>query len=142
MEQLREWENCGITTPELVLIGRRLPGQHNSLLADSGVGQGQGPLLMMSPADATKRGLRDGDHVLVTSHAGSTEADLLVTDAIRDGTASLPHGWTNPSANSLTSDSVDIEPSTGMPRLVHFGITVVAVDRESRGTVDVFPPSV
>jgi anaerobic selenocysteine-containing dehydrogenase len=50
-------------------------------------------LLLMHPADAGERGLLDGEHVRVRSRAGEVEAALHVTDEMRPGVVSLPHGW-------------------------------------------------
>ena len=49
--------------------------------------------LQMSPADAAERGLSDGARVRVRSRAGEVEVALQVTDAMRPGVVSLPHGW-------------------------------------------------
>jgi anaerobic selenocysteine-containing dehydrogenase len=50
-------------------------------------------LLLMHPADARERDLSDGDRVRVCSRAGEVEAALRVTDEMRPGVVSLPHGW-------------------------------------------------
>jgi anaerobic selenocysteine-containing dehydrogenase len=59
-----------------------------------GAGEGQASL---HPAGAPRRrgplGLRDGAPALVTSRVGEVEAPVEVTDAIRPGVVSLPHGW-------------------------------------------------
>ena len=47
----------------------------------------------MHPADASARGLAQGDRVDVRSRVGEVEATLSVTDAMRPGVVSLPHGW-------------------------------------------------
>jgi anaerobic selenocysteine-containing dehydrogenase len=49
--------------------------------------------LLMHPGDAEARGVRDGERVRVATRAGSVQATLEVTDAIRPGVVSLPHGW-------------------------------------------------
>jgi anaerobic selenocysteine-containing dehydrogenase len=48
---------------------------------------------MMHPADASARGLRDGETVRVTSRVGSVEVPVEVTDELMPGVVSLPHGW-------------------------------------------------
>src|SRR5262249_58779560 len=50
-------------------------------------------LLLMHPDDARPRGLHDGERVRVRSRAGEVEAALRVTDEMRPGVVSLPHGW-------------------------------------------------
>jgi anaerobic selenocysteine-containing dehydrogenase len=49
--------------------------------------------LQMSPGDAAARGLTDGAPVRIRSRAGAVEVTLQVTDAMRPGVVSLPHGW-------------------------------------------------
>ncbi len=56
--------------------------------------------------------------------SGLTEADIAVTDAIRPGVVSLPHGWAAPGVNHLTSMTDDVEPLTGMPRLSGIAVEV------------------
>ncbi|PRC57346.1 molybdopterin dinucleotide-binding protein, partial [Mycobacterium sp. ITM-2017-0098] len=43
--------------------------------------------------DARRRGLSNGDLVTVTSTAGSIEVPVEITDAIKPGVVSMPHGW-------------------------------------------------
>ncbi len=43
--------------------------------------------------DADRHGLRDGTPATVSSRVGSVSAPVEVTDAIRPGVVSLPHGW-------------------------------------------------
>jgi anaerobic selenocysteine-containing dehydrogenase len=47
----------------------------------------------MHPDDAAARGLADGQRVQVRSRAGSVHAPLQLSDAMRLGVVSLPHGW-------------------------------------------------
>src|SRR4051794_27700314 len=80
---------------DLVLIGRRQLRSNNSWLHNS-------PRLMkgadrctamLHPDDASARGLSDGDTVRVTSAIGSIEVPLEVTDELRPGVISIPHGF-------------------------------------------------
>lgn len=50
----------------------------------------------------------------VATGQGSTDARLEVTDRIRTGVVSLPHGWRSPSVNRLTSAD-ELDPRTGIP---------------------------
>jgi len=43
--------------------------------------------------DAQRCGVRDGDRVTVTSSGGSIEVAVEVTEAIKPGVVSMPHGW-------------------------------------------------
>ena len=49
--------------------------------------------LQVHPDDAHALGLNDGGAVRVTSRVGEVVAPVEVTDAIRPGVVSLPHGW-------------------------------------------------
>jgi len=81
--------------PGLSLIGRRDLRSNNSWMHNS-ARLTKGPdacTLLMNPADASARGLAQGDSVHVRSRVGQVEARLTVTDAMRPGVVSLPHGW-------------------------------------------------
>jgi anaerobic selenocysteine-containing dehydrogenase len=45
------------------------------------------------PDDAHRIGIADGDDVRVTSAAGAIVLPAEVTDAVRSGVVSIPHGW-------------------------------------------------
>ena len=81
--------------PALSLIGRRDLRSNNSWMHNYErlVKGRERCTLQMSPADAGARGVADGARVRVRSRAGTIEATLEVTDAMRDGVVSLPHGW-------------------------------------------------
>jgi anaerobic selenocysteine-containing dehydrogenase len=49
--------------------------------------------LLMHPADAERCGVADTGLVRVTSARGSLEVPVEVTDEIKQGVVSLPHGW-------------------------------------------------
>jgi anaerobic selenocysteine-containing dehydrogenase len=49
--------------------------------------------LLMHTADAQQRGVRTGDGVEVVSPTGKLQGLVEVTDAIKPGVVSLPHGW-------------------------------------------------
>jgi anaerobic selenocysteine-containing dehydrogenase len=83
--------------------------------------------LLMNPEDARGRRLTSGQRVRVTSRAGSVEVALELSDAIRPGVVSLPHGWGHGRAgtalrvanavpgvslNDLT-DELRVDPLTG-----------------------------
>lgn len=80
---------------ELVVVGRRQSRSSNSWLHNvPSLMRGRDRCtLQMHPDDATARGLADGDRCEIASDAGSVEATVEVTDAMRHGVVSLPHGW-------------------------------------------------
>jgi anaerobic selenocysteine-containing dehydrogenase len=49
--------------------------------------------LLMHPADAERCGVAHDDVARVSSSRGTVEVPVEVTDAIRPGVVSLPHGW-------------------------------------------------
>jgi len=49
--------------------------------------------LLMHRDDAARRGVANGDVVTVTSSAGRIDVPVEVTDAIKSGVVSMPHGW-------------------------------------------------
>lgn len=118
--QFRTWE-AAPAAAALVLINRRELRQTNSMLRDGA----DAPALLMHADDATRLGLTAGRPVRLSSAHGSTVATLAVTDTIRPGSVSIPHGWTAPGASALTSLTADVEPLTGMPRLSGIPVEVV-----------------
>jgi anaerobic selenocysteine-containing dehydrogenase len=80
---------------ELVLVGRRHLRSNNSWMHNVPVlvkGRRR-CTLQVHPDDALAHGLRDGEPARVSSRVGSLLAPVEVTDAIRPGVVSLPHGW-------------------------------------------------
>ncbi|WAC89187.1 molybdopterin-dependent oxidoreductase [Mycobacterium sp. Aquia_213] len=49
--------------------------------------------LLIHPDDATRCGVSDNDVVTVKSEAGEIKVPVEVTDAIKPGVVSMPHGW-------------------------------------------------
>ncbi len=79
----------------LVLIGRRDMRTCNSWLHNTRVGSKgrERCTLQMHPDDAAARGLAPGSPVRVTSRVGSLVAPLELSEDLRAGVVSLPHGW-------------------------------------------------
>lgn len=111
---------------ELVLVNRRLVRQMNSTLRDVGrqATLAPHPTLLVHPDDAAALGIRDGDEVEVASRHGATRARAEVTEAIRRGVVSIPHGWDGPNVNALTANDEDCDPLTGMPRYSGFPVVL------------------
>jgi anaerobic selenocysteine-containing dehydrogenase len=80
---------------QLVLIGRRQLRSNNSWMHNlRPLVKGKDRCTMhVNPADAERLGLADGALARLTSQAGTIEAPVEVTDAIRAGVVSIPHGW-------------------------------------------------
>ncbi len=79
----------------LSLIGRRDVRSNNSWMHNSSrlVKGRDRCTLLMHPDDARARGLAGGQRVRIRSRVGSVEAALEVTEEMRPGVVSLPHGW-------------------------------------------------
>jgi anaerobic selenocysteine-containing dehydrogenase len=78
-----------------VLIGRRDLRSNNSWMHNVEVLVKGRPrcTLHVNPADASALGLVDGADAVVRSRTGEVRVPVEVTDAIRTGVVSLPHGW-------------------------------------------------
>jgi anaerobic selenocysteine-containing dehydrogenase len=80
---------------QMVLIGRRQLRSNNSWMHNlEPLVKGKDRCTMhVHPVDAHRLGLADGAHARVTSRAGEVVVPVEVTDAIRTGVISIPHGW-------------------------------------------------
>ncbi|MGU3502000.1 molybdopterin-dependent oxidoreductase [Mycobacterium sp. C31M] len=80
---------------DLVLVSRRHLRSNNSWLHNVGpLMKGRDRCtLLMHPTDAERHGVTDGEVVQVASEAGAVQVRLEVSDAIRAGVVSMPHGW-------------------------------------------------
>ena len=124
---------------QLVLVGRRDLRSNNSWMHNVEVLVKGKPrcTLHMNPLDAGRLGLADGDAAMVTSRVGQVRAPVEVTDDIRAGVVSLPHGWGHdaPGARlgvagrhagvnvNLLADDAEVDPLSG--NAVLNGIPVV-----------------
>ncbi len=78
-----------------LLVGRRHLRSNNSWMHNVSVLVSGRPrcTLLVHPDDAAAWGVLDGGVARVTSRVGSVEVPVEVTDEIRPGVVSLPHGW-------------------------------------------------
>ncbi|KAA1431365.1 molybdopterin-dependent oxidoreductase [Mycolicibacter arupensis] len=93
---------------DLQLIGRRQLRSNNSWLHNvpsmtSGSNQ---CTLHMHSDDAKLRGLTEGDMVEVTSDIGKIAVPLHISDDMRPGTVSVPHGWGHRNTGWRHADSL------------------------------------
>ncbi|MBI4936016.1 MAG: molybdopterin-dependent oxidoreductase [Actinobacteria bacterium] len=79
----------------LVLVGRRHLRSNNSWMHNIEVLVKGKPrcTLHVHPDDAHRLGLADGGVARITSRVGTVDAPVEVTDEVRPGVVSLPHGW-------------------------------------------------
>jgi anaerobic selenocysteine-containing dehydrogenase len=134
-------------TPEMVLIGRRHLRSNNSWMHNL-TPLIKGPdrcTLLVHPDDAKRLGLTDGGRAQVASRTGAVVAPVEVTDELRPGVVSLPHGFGHdtPGArlgvarshagvnhNLLTDDALLDVPS-GNAAFSGVAVTVTPVDLQS-----------
>ena len=124
----------------LTLIGRRHVRSNNSWMHNVEVlvkGKDR-CTLQVHPDDATRLGLTDGGDAEIASRVGKVVAPVEVTDEIRAGVVSLPHGWGHDdpatrmgvaaahagvNANALTDDA-ELDPLSGNAVLNGIPVTV------------------
>jgi anaerobic selenocysteine-containing dehydrogenase len=113
------------------LIARRMLSVFNTTLGNvpSAGGRADFNPLLMNRSDAGALGVSDGERVGVRSQTGWLEAIVEVTDEVRPGVVSLPHGWgplstedegklgwRGANVNLITDDRTSYNRLTGMPR--------------------------
>jgi anaerobic selenocysteine-containing dehydrogenase len=93
LPRLRAWRPPA--DGQLVLIGRRHVRSKNSWMHNLPrlVRGRERCTLLVHPDDAARTGLRHGGRARVASKAGAVVAAVEVTDAMRPGVVSLPHGF-------------------------------------------------
>ena len=128
---------------ELVLVGRRHLRSNNSWMHNVEVLVKGKPrcTLHVHPEDAVRLGVRDGQPARVSSRVGAVDAVVEVTEAIRPGVVSLPHGWGHGvagtrlgvaaerpgvNANVLTDDRA-LDPLSGTSVLNGIPVSVVPI---------------
>ena len=134
------------TPDDLVLVSRRHLRSNNSWLHNvAPLMKGRERCtLLMHRADAGPRGIADGSVVTVTSSAGSLRVPVELTDAIKPGVVSMPHGWGHgkpgtrmsvangsPGVNTnVLSPPEFLDEPSGNGALNGIPVTVVAVDEQ------------
>ncbi|HEY6793678.1 MAG TPA: molybdopterin dinucleotide binding domain-containing protein [Kineosporiaceae bacterium] len=123
----------------LLLVGRRHLRSNNSWGHNIAalVGGSNTCTLQIHPVDAAARGLTDGAAARVTSSAGSVVAPVEVTDRVRPGVVSLPHGWGHAGTGLAVADRAggvnvnvltppQVDPLSGTVVLNGFPVSVMA----------------
>ncbi|MEU0303252.1 molybdopterin oxidoreductase family protein [Streptomyces sp. NPDC006175] len=87
--------SLGAPPAGLVLVGRRHLRSNNSWMHNVAALRGGSNVctLQIHPDDAARIGLADGDTARITAAGGEVEAPAEITDSVRAGVVSLPHGW-------------------------------------------------
>ena len=115
----------GTTSPDLVLLPRRLTGVMNSQLR--GVTEPDADGVHLHPDDAAAHDILDGHDVIVRSAHGEIIAVAHLDERNRPGAVSITHGWAAPSTGQLASTDADVDPLTGMVCFSGVAITVSPV---------------
>ncbi len=140
VDRLRDFVECA-RDRGMVLIGRRHLKSNNSWMHNVRV-LTKGSMscsLMIHPDDAADLGLTDGASATVTSRVGAVTVPIEITDGIRPGVVSLPHGWGHsepgtamrvaaekPGVNSnVLTDDRALDPLSGTSVLNGIPVTVV-----------------
>lgn len=95
LERLKKLLAIKVDTKQMTLVGRRHLRSNNSWMHNIEVlvkGKDR-CTLQMHPDDAARLGVTGETKVRVTSRVGSVEAPIEITESIRSGVVSLPHGW-------------------------------------------------
>ncbi|MCB2185560.1 MAG: molybdopterin-dependent oxidoreductase [Deltaproteobacteria bacterium] len=80
--------------PLILNAGRHMDYNANTNMRDPAWNQGKRACTVaLSPDDAARLGLTDGQRVQVSTAAGQGEGELQVTDQVRPGTVLIPHGF-------------------------------------------------
>ncbi|MBW5424282.1 molybdopterin oxidoreductase family protein, partial [Streptomyces sp. BG9H] len=131
---------------DLVLVGRRHLRSNNSWMHNvpALVGGSNRCTLHVHPDDAARIGLADGGHARVAAAGGRIDVPVEVTDAVRPGVVSLPHGWGHdrpgtrlgvaaghPGANvNQLLDGTLLDPLSGNAVLNGFAVQLTAAPSE------------
>ena len=96
--------------PLYLTTGRLLYQYHTGTMTMKTEGlndRAPGTYVEISPADAAKLDLIDGQKVKVASRRGEIEADVKVSDKATSGTVFLPFHFADAAANRLTNSALD-----------------------------------
>ncbi|NIS34828.1 MAG: molybdopterin-dependent oxidoreductase, partial [Actinobacteria bacterium] len=101
----------------LTLVPRRQVRHLNSQLTEGAAGRADPADVLIHPDDAASRGIDEGMPVVVRSAHGSLTGVATVTETIRTGAVSVPHGFGEPNIGRILSSEVGVDPLSGMVRL-------------------------
>jgi anaerobic selenocysteine-containing dehydrogenase len=113
---------------DLALVPRRQVRHLNSQLTEGAGGRADAADVLIHPDDAASRGIDEGMAVVVRSAHGSLTGVARLTDAIRNGAVSVPHGFGDPNIGRILSSEIGVDPLSGMVRL---GAVAVMVEPAS-----------
>lgn len=143
LDRLSEFCSLRVDESQMTLVGRRHLRSNNSWMHNIEVlvkGKDR-CTLHMHPNDADRLGVTGEKRVRVTSRVGTVEAPIEITDAIRVGVVSLPHGWGHSMSGTRTrvaslragvnsnvlTDENEIDPLSGNSVLNGIPVTVTRI---------------
>ncbi|GGQ32376.1 molybdopterin oxidoreductase family protein [Streptomyces mutabilis] len=106
----------------LLLVGRRHLRSNNSWMHNvpALTGGSNRCTLHLHPDDAERLGVRDGQPVRVKGAGGEVTAPAEVTDTVRPGVVSLPHGWGHDRPNTRLTHAATV-PGVNVNQLLDGG---------------------
>jgi formate dehydrogenase major subunit len=112
--------------PIRLTTGRRLDSYNTGVQTGSYTSpMRRGESLDISPEDAERLGLADGDRVCVTSRRGQVEAPIRIDPSLRPGLTFMTlHFQDDVATNLLTIDAVDPKSGTA-----EFKATAIRIDK-------------
>ncbi len=75
------------------------------------------PFAEMHPKTAELYGIQEGDWIFVESNRGQIKVKARLTEALREGVVSVPHGWPGQANVNLLTDVHCREPIMGYPQM-------------------------
>ncbi|MFF5160490.1 molybdopterin-dependent oxidoreductase [Streptomyces sp. NPDC000348] len=107
----------------LVLVGRRHLRSNNSWMHNvpALTGGSNRCTLHLHPEDAERLGVRDGQPVRIKGAGGAVTAPAEVTDDVRPGVVSLPHGWGHDRPGTRTRHAA-ADPGVNVNQLLDGGL--------------------
>ncbi|WP_432103667.1 molybdopterin oxidoreductase family protein [Streptomyces sp. bgisy091] len=109
----------GVKPAGLVLVGRRHLRSNNSWMHNIASLRGGSNVctLQIHPEDAARIGIAQGDTARITATGGQVEAPAEITDSVRPGVVSLPHGWGHNRPGTRTEVAAD-DPGVNVNQLL------------------------
>jgi len=75
------------------------------------------PFAEIHPKTAERFGIKDGDDIVVESNRGQIKVKAHLTEDMREGVVSIPHGWSREGNVNLLTDVHLREPIMGYPQM-------------------------
>ena len=100
------------SSDQLLLVGRRQVRDNNSWMHNARtLARGRARCtLQVHPDDAARFGLVDGGEARVESRVGAVVAPVEVSDTLRPGVVSLPHGFGHGAPGTALHTAVELQP--------------------------------